>query len=140
MKLRVSCETIRAAVAPQTFAPVDVLSIMPRLKVGDFESCVLTLPGAKIVVITNGIVMAYSNIENFFSGFDPLSLVKDDTVYYDQGGSCIDFKIESKGNPQVDNEEFSKIYELMFGAREANDLMLGQLAQVEPENSDTEDA
>lgn len=126
MKLRVSCEAIKTAVAPYQFTPIDILSIMPRLQVGEFECCVLTLTCNQIAIVANEMILVYAKLENFLNGFDPISLVKDETIYYDQGAREIDFKITPEGNPQVDNEEFSKVRELMFGAREANAQLIDE--------------
>lgn len=120
MKLRISCEAINAAIAPYRFTVIDVLSIIPRLKVGEFEGCALTLTHNQVLIVTNNIILVYNKLENFFNGLDPISLVKDEATYYDQGEREIDFKIVPKGKPETNNKDFSKIYELMFGAREAN--------------------
>ena len=120
MKLRISCEAINAAIAPYRFTVIDVLSIIPRLKVGEFEGCALTLTHNQVLIVTNNIILVYNKLENFFNGLDPISLVKDEATYYDQGEREIDFKIVPNGKPETNNEDFSKIYELMFGARETN--------------------
>ena len=120
MKLRISCEAINAAIAPYRFTVIDVLSIIPRLKVGEFEGCALTLTHNQVLIVTNNIILVYNKLENFFNGLDPISLVKDEATYYDQGEREIDFKIVPNGKPETNIEDFSKIYELMFGARETN--------------------
>ena len=133
MKLRISCDTIKAAVAPYQFTPIDILSIMPRLQVGEFECCVLTLACNQVAIIANEMILIYAKLDNFLNGFDPISLVKDENIYYDQGAREIDFQIIPENNSQVDNAEFSKVRELMFGAREAN-------AQLIDESDSTKDA
>lgn len=123
MKLRISCEAISTAIAPYKFTPIDILSIIPRLKVGEFECCVLKLACNKVAIVSKEIILIYTSLENFLNGLDPDSLVKDESIEYDQGSFEIDFKI-TPNIKQSEDGEFSKVYELMFGAREANSQLI----------------
>ena len=93
------------------------MSIVPRVKVGQFEGCALNLACSKTLIITKGIVLSYSKLEDFLSGFEPLSLVEDETIYYDQELSTIDFKIIPEHKEGVDAGAFATVQNLMFGAR-----------------------
>jgi hypothetical protein len=117
MKLRISSEVIKTVLNPYQFTVIDVMSIVPRVTVGQFEGCALNLACSKTLIITNGIVLSYSKLEDFLSGFEPLSLVEDETIYYDQELSTIDFKIIPEHKEGVDAGAFATVQNLMFGAR-----------------------
>lgn len=118
MKLNVNARAIEAAIKPWKFTLTDIVSIMPYFCVGEFKCCVIKLTGNKVVIISEGIILVYSSLENFLNGFDPLSLVNDDSIHYDQETPGLDFKILFEKNNSGTDEEFSKVYECMFGARE----------------------
>jgi len=117
MKLRIGSETIKTVLNPYQFTVIDILSIVPRVQVGQFEGCALNLACSKTLVITNGIVLAYSKLEDFLSGLEPISLVEDESIYYDQELSIIDFKITPEPKQDMDAGAFATVQNLMFGAR-----------------------
>lgn len=130
MKLRITNKVIETAIAPYNFNPGDILSIMPAFKVGEFECCILKLACNKVLVVANEMVLVYSTLENFLNGLDPDSLVKDSGIFYSPDQGDLDFKIASESCAQG-NEEFSKVYELMFGAREANAQLIDGLKKCQ---------
>ena len=121
MKLVLTKEAIEAVIKPTKFSMIDILTITPRISVGQFEGCALNLAGNKTVIATNGIILAYNSLNDFLSGFDPISLVKDDSIYYDQEPAGLDFQIIQSVGTADGNEDFQPIRELMFGARDAVD-------------------
>lgn len=121
MRLSINQDTIRTAIKPYQFSVVDILSILPRLSIGSFEGCVLNLACNKVLIITEGMVLAYLKLEDFIQGLEPLSLVKDDSIHYSQEGQEISFNILKDEDAEVDDTEFSKVRELMFGARNNED-------------------
>lgn len=130
MRLEISGNTIATAIRPYQFSIIDVISIMPRLTVGDFECCVINLVCNKTLIIANGLIMVYNKLEDFMNGFEPISLVSDETIHYSQELTEVDFKITSISfGGTVDNEAFNAVRELMFGAREDDDEAASDVAQ-----------
>lgn len=121
MKLRITNETINTLVTPAKFAMTDVLSIIPKLTVGQFEGCAINIVcnDNKTLVITNGIALLYYKIEDFYAGLEPISLVEDNSIYYSQELCEIDFKIIMAAE-QADEDAgtFRVIRNKMFGARD----------------------
>lgn len=118
MKLRISGDAIAAAVKPYQFSMIDVISVTPRITIGDFECCAINLVCHKVLIVANKIIMVYNKLEDFINGLEPTSLVKDDTIYYDQEFFTIDIQILAvKTHAGVDNEAYKEVRELMFGAR-----------------------
>lgn len=117
MKLRISNEVIKTALNPYQFSVIDVLSIVPKVTVGQFEGCALNIVGRKTLVITNKIVLVYNNLNDFLSGLEPISLVEDESIYYDQELNVIDFKITTEPKQDIDAGAFATVQNLMFGAR-----------------------
>lgn len=122
MKLRIGLKTIQAVMRPYNTSMIDIVSINPRLEVGDFKGCVIEVIPNKTLIITNGIIMMYANLGDFLAGTDPLALVKDESIHYDQGLHSIDFQIvDDLGNEDV-KADFAPVRELMFGARIEPDI------------------
>lgn len=117
MKLRIGNETIQAAITPLQFTATDVLSMVPKLTVGLFQGCAINLACYRTLVITKGLVLTYCKLEDFLAGLEPLSLVEDDTIYYDQGLGEIDFKITQDAAQDGDAGTLDTVRNLMFGAR-----------------------
>lgn len=132
MRLEISVSAIKAVMRPYNFSFIDVLSIQPRLEVGAFNACALHVIPDKILIITKGIIMMYNNMEDFLSGKEPVSLVKDENIHYDQGAGVFEFKLIDDIKREYDQESYAEIRELMFGARveqaenelKANELQL----------------
>lgn len=131
MKLRISNEVIKTALNPYQFSVIDVLSIVPKVTVGQFEGCALNIVGRKTLIITNKIVLVYNNLNDFLSGLEPISLVEDESIYYDQELDVIDFKIITEPKQDVDAGAFGAVQNLMFGARVNKDE---DETQVDEEN------
>ena len=121
MKLRITNETINTLVQPAKFDMTDVLSIMPKLSVGQFHGCAINIVcnDNKTLVITNGIALLYYKIEDFYAGLEPISLVEDNSIYYSQELHEIDFKIIMVAEHIEDAGTFDTIRNKMFGARDA---------------------
>lgn len=117
MKLRISNVVIAAAIAPLKFTPTDVLSMVPKLTVGQFQGCAINLACYRTLVVTKGLVLTYCKLEDFLAGLEPLSLVEDETIYYDQELGEIDFKIMQDAVQDGDAGPLDTVRSLMFGAR-----------------------
>lgn len=117
MKLRIGTNAIQAAMRPYNASVIDIISINPRVEVGQFEGCALTMVTNKVLIITKGIIMMYNTFEDFLDGRDPEALVKDESIYYDQGLSEIDFQITTDSTDLDTSADFAPVRELMFGAR-----------------------
>ena len=117
MKLRIGTNAIRAVMKPYNASVIDILSINPRVEVGQFKGCALNLVPGKCLVITEGLVMMYNLFEDFLEGRDPLALVKDESIHYDQELSVIDFQIVTDKDEADTSSDFAPVRELMFGAR-----------------------
>ena len=131
MKLRIGSEAIKAVLNPYQFTVIDILSITPRVEVGQFKGCALNLACNKTLVVTNNIVLAYNNLNDFLSGLEPISLVEDESIYYDQELNVIDFKITVELKKDIDAGAFGAVQNLMFGARVNEDE---DETQVDEEN------
>lgn len=121
MKLTINQSVIKDAIKPYQFSVIDVLSILPRLSIGAFEGCALNLACNRVLIITEGMVLTYTKLEDFMQGLEPLSLVKDDSIHYSQECQEISFNILKDEDAEVDDTEFNKVRELMFGARNNED-------------------
>lgn len=119
MRLRIGTNAIQAVMKPYNATVIDILSINPRVEVGQFKGCALNLVPGKTLVITEGLVMMYNMFEDFLEGRDPLALVKDESIHYDQELSVIDFQIVTDKDETDTSSDFAPVRELMFGAREA---------------------
>lgn len=117
MKLEINQEDIQAAVTPYNFSLVDIINIVPRLTVGEFDGCAINLVCNKVLVITDGIVLVYTKLEDFLNGFEPLSLVKSETIKYTSKIPSMEIIINPTKAIEVKEEDFAPIRELMFGAR-----------------------
>ena len=135
MKLRIGNEVIKTALTPYQFSVIDILGIVPRVQVGQFEGCALNLVCNKTLIITNKIVLVYNNLNDFLSGLEPTSLVEDESIYYDQELSVIDFKITTEPKQDVDAGAFGAVQNLMFGARVNTDE--AEVVQDDEENVNT---
>lgn len=121
MYLRLGLKSIQAVMKPYNASVIDVLGINPRVEVGQFKGCTLNVLPGKTLVITEGIIMMYNTFEDFLDGKDPLALVKDESIHYDQGLSKIDFQIVNDLAEDDTSAEFAPVRELMFGARNEED-------------------
>lgn len=121
MYLRIGLKAIQAVMKPYNASVVDVLSIQPRVEVGQFKGCAMNVLPGKVLVVTEGIIMMYHLFEDFLDGKDPLALVKDETIHYDQGLSKIYFQIVDDLEEDDTSAEFAPVRELMFGARNEED-------------------
>lgn len=117
MKLRIGTNAIQAVMRPYNASVIDIISINPRVEVGQFEGCALTTVTNKVLIITKGIIMMYNTFEDFLDGRDPEALVKDESICYDQGLSEIDFQITTDSIDLDTSADFAPVRELMFGAR-----------------------
>ena len=121
MYLRIGLKSIQAVMKPYNASVIDVLGINPRVEVGQFKGCALNVLPGKTLVITEGIIMMYNIFEDFLDGKDPLALVKDESIHYDQGLSKIDFQIVNDLAEDDTSADFAPVRELMFGARNEED-------------------
>lgn len=121
MILKIKLSTIKAVMRPYQIDLGDILGIQPKLTIGALNACSLNTVHNKTLVITNGIIMMYNKLEDFLAGLEPLSLVKDETIQYNQEAGMIDFFILDDTEVSYDNAEFAEVRELMFGARVEND-------------------
>ncbi len=106
---------------PYNFNIGDIVGMHPKMEVGKFLACSIHVVPGKILVITKGIIMMYNKLDDFFAGLEPISLVKDDSIQYDQKAGTFDFQIIDDSEVEYDKEEFANVRELMFGARAEND-------------------
>lgn len=121
MKLRLTKHSIKSIISPYSFELTDITSITPNINIGSFKGVGLNLIYGKIVIATENILLLYNKIEDFMAGFDPVSLVKDTSVKYDdQEPTVIDIKIVDGPN-YTSNPDMQEIRELMFGARKPED-------------------
>lgn len=121
MKLRLGLKSIQAVMKPYNASVIDILGINPRVEVGQFKGCALNVIPGRCLVITEGIIMMYNKFEDFLDGKDPLALVKDASIHYDQGLSKIDFQIVNDLTDEDTSADFAPVRELMFGARDEED-------------------
>lgn len=121
MRLRINISTINAVMRPYKFSIFDIVGMHPKMEVGKFLACAIHVVPGKLLMIAKGIIMMYNNLEDFYAGLEPLSLVKDDSIQYDQKVGTFDFQIIDDSEVEYDKEEFANVRELMFGARVEND-------------------
>ncbi len=117
MKLRLGTKALKAVMRPYQATVIDIIGINPRVEVGQFKCCALNMIPSGVLIVSDGIIMKYNTLEDFINGTDPLALVKDESIHYDQGLTEINFQIVNDENEEVSQEDFAPVRELMFGAR-----------------------